>query len=169
LLAVTVAFIFYVKPTRNNISLLQTRLTVLESQIAAQEALKRQSKEIDVSLKSTGAASSVNEAYLYPATMSNSLALVDLQDFVKNGAKANRLEVISSNWGEPIADPKTGQTRLPMTFMVKGAPADLDVFLRKLLYGRRYIKVERATVSRFQEQLLTLNFSLVAFKRDVQP
>jgi hypothetical protein len=155
-----------VKPARENINLLKERLTVLDSQIAAQEVIKRQRKDIDARLKITGAAASANEAYLYSAAQSDSLAMVDLQDFVKSTAISTRLEVQSSIWGEPVDDPKIGLTKIPMTFAVKGLPADLDAFLRKLLYGRRFIKVERATLSKVQDQQLLLNFSMLAFKRD---
>jgi hypothetical protein len=165
LLAITVAFIFYVKPARENINLLQTRLDVLNSQIAAQENIKRQNKNLGGYLKTTGIAASANEGYLYPAAESTSMAMVDLQDFVKNSATANRQEIVASTWGEPVDDPKTGQIRLPMTFTVKGAPSDLDAFLRKLLHDRHFIKIERATVSRYQDQQLMFNFSMVAFKR----
>ena len=166
LLAITVAFILYVKPARENSDLLQTRIALLDSQIAAQQNIRRQRREIDGRLKATGVTASANEGYLYPASKSNSLALVDLQDFVKVAAAACRMEIVSSNWGEATVDPKSGLVRIPMTFMLKGMPGDLDGFLQRLLYGRRFIKVERATISRLQDQQLMVNVSLVAFKRD---
>jgi hypothetical protein len=170
LLAVTVAFVLYVKPARQNIDLLQSKIAVLDSQIASQENIKRQRKGIDGHLKSTGAAAAANESYLYPAAKSNSLALVDLQQFVKGAATASHMEVVTSTWGEPAPDPGTGLIKIPMTFTMKGLPANLDQFLKRLCYGSsRYIKTERATISKFQDQMLLLNISLVAFKRDAKP
>ena len=165
LLAIIVAFIFYVKPARENIDLLRTRITVLDGQIAAQENIRRQRVDISGRLKATGVSTAVNEGYLYPAGESESLALVDLQDFVKGIVVANHMEIVTSTWGEPAPDPKNGLTRIPMTFVVKGVPSGMDAFLRQLLYGRRFIKAERATITRFQDQQLLLNISMVAFKR----
>jgi hypothetical protein len=56
-----------------------------------------------------------------------------------------------------------------MTFTLKGIPVDVDQFLQKLLYGKKFIKIERATVSKYQDQQLLLNLSLVAFKRGATP
>lgn len=167
LLAVTVAFVLYAKPARQNIELMQTKIAVLDSQIAAQENLKRQSKGIDGRLKVTGAAAAANETYLYPASKSNSLTLVELQQFVKGAAQGNHMEVVTSTWGEPAPDPNTGLIKIPMSFTLKGMPADVDQFLKKLCYGSsRYIKTERASITKFQDHVLLLNLSLVAFKRD---
>lgn len=166
ILAITVAFIFYVKPARQNIDLLKTRIAVLDSQIATQENIKKLRREIDGRVKATGAAASANEEFLYPAGKSSSLALVDLQETVKSAAAATHMEVVNSTWGEPVPDEKSGLTRIPMSFMVKGLPADMDQFLQRLLHGKRFIRAERASVTKFQDQLLVLNLSLVAFKRE---
>jgi hypothetical protein len=168
-LMITVAFIFYVKPAREKGEQTRMRLAVIETQIAAQEAIKRGSADFKNRVATTGKTATSNEAYLYPAKTSASLALVDLQDFVKNTATTTKMEITTSNWGEPVVDAATGMTRIPMTFMLKGVPVDLDQFLQKLLYGKKYIKIERATISKFQDQQLYINLSLVAFKRGGTP
>ena len=91
--------------------------------------------------------------------------LADLQDFVKGIAAGHHLVVQNSTWGEPVTDPKGGLTTIPMMFTLRGVPADIDFFLRELLHGRRFIRVERASVTKAQDQL-QLNIALVAFKRD---
>ena len=167
LLVIIVAFVLYVKPAQKNIELMQARSLVLDSQIAAQEAIKGQQKDIDKRLKSTRESISANESYLYPAGKSSSLALVDLQDVVKKGADAHRLEIMTSTWGEPAVDAKSGLVKIPMMITLKGGPSELEAFLLDLLHGRRYIKVDRATISRYQDQQLLVNLSIVAFKQDV--
>jgi len=168
-LVITVAFIFYIKPARERGEQTRMRLAVVESQIAAQEAIKRGSADFNKRVAALGKTATTNEAYIYPAKTSSSLALVDLQDFVKNTATSTKMEITTSTWGEPVADSTTGMTRIPMTFMLKGIPADVDQFLQKLLYGKKFIKIERATISKYQEQQLLLSLSLVAFKRGVSP
>lgn len=168
-LMITVAFIFYIKPAREKSEQTRMRLTVIESQIAAQEAIKGGSDDFRKRVASIGKTATANETYFYTAATSASLDLVDLQDFVKNIAAATKMEIATSTWGEPAADSTSGLTRIPMVFVLKGVPADVDQFLQKLLYGKKYIKIERATISKSQEQLLILNISLVAFKRGVMP
>ncbi|MFA7403356.1 MAG: GspMb/PilO family protein [Pelobacteraceae bacterium] len=168
-LVITVAFIFYIKPARERGEQTKMRLAVVESQIAAQESIKRGSADFKKRVASLGKTATTNEAYIYPAKTSSSLALVDLQDFVKSTATATKMEITTSTWGEPVADSTTGMTRIPMTFMLKGIPADVDQFLQKLLYGKKFIKIERATISKYQDQQLLLSLSLVAFKRGVTP
>lgn len=169
LLALTVAYILYVRPARDNSALLETQLTVLDSQIATQEAVRAKRKEIDSQLKSVAGAAKTNEGFLYPPKQSNSLVMVDLQDMVKTAATATNMQMVSSTWGEPVVDSTTGQTRFPMSFSAKGAPADLDAFLGRLLYARRFIKVERATITKSQDQQLLLTAALTAFKQDGKP
>ncbi|MEI6206357.1 MAG: GspMb/PilO family protein [Desulfuromonadales bacterium] len=168
-LVITAAFIFYIKPAREKGEQTRMRLSVVESQIATQEAIKRGSADFKKRVEATGKTATTNETYLYPSKTSASLALVDLQDFVKSTATATKMEITTSTWGEPVVDGTTGMTRIPMTFMLKGVPADVDQFLQKLLYGNKFIKIERASVSRLQDQLLVLNLSLVAFKRGGTP
>lgn len=163
-LIITAAFIFYVKPARERSEQTKMRLAVAESQIAAQEAIKLGSSDFKKRVASIGKAATSNEAYLYPAKTSVSLALVDLQDTVKSIATTAKMEIVTSTWGEPVNDIATGLTRIPMSFMLRGGPSDLDLFLQKLLYGKKYLKVERATITKFQDQQLTLTISLVAFK-----
>lgn len=169
ILMITTAFIFYIKPAREKGDQTRMRLTVVETQIAAQETIKRDSANFKKRVATTGKTATTNETYIYPAKTSASLALVDLQDFVKNTATATKMEVTTSTWGEPVADTTTGMTRIPMTFMIRGFPADVDQFLQKLLYGKKFIKIERATILKTQEQQLSLNVSLVAFKRGGLP
>jgi hypothetical protein len=166
---ITVAFIFYIKPVREKGELTKVRLAVVEGQIAAQEAIKRGSDDFKRRVATIGKIAATNESYLYSSTTSSSLALVDLQDFVKRMATDAKMEIVTSTWGEPTPDSTTGMIRIPMTFMLKGIPPDLDQFLQKLLYGRKYIKIERATISKYQDQQLFLNLSLVAFKRGAMP
>lgn len=168
-LVITVAFIFYVKPAREKGEQTRMRLAVVESQIAVQEAIKRESADFKKRVTATGKTATINESYIYPAKTSASLALVDLQDLVKSTATATKMEIITSTWGEPAADSATGMTRIPMTFMLKGVPVDVDLFLQKLLYGKKYIKIERATITKVQDQQLMLNLSLIAFKRGGTP
>lgn len=163
-LIVTVAFIFYIVPAREKGDQTRMRLAVIESQIAAQQAIKRESANFKKRVATVGKTASTNDAYVYSAKTSSSLALVDLQDFVKSAAVATNMEVSTSTWGEPVADSATGVTRIPMTFTVAGEPLALDQFLQKLLYGKKYIKIERATITKSQAQKLMLNISLVAFK-----
>ncbi|GAM08224.1 general secretion pathway protein M [Geobacter sp. OR-1] len=169
LLLVTAVFILFVKPARESIELMQTRLTVVESQIAAQKALKAGRSEIERRISSAGTVAEANERYLYPITTSSSMALVDLQDTVRTAATQTRMEIVTSTWGEPVTDPVSGLTRIPMSFVLKGGPAEIDPFLRKLQNGSRFVKVERASVTKFQDQYLTLNLALVAFKRGNAP
>lgn len=164
-LMITAAFIFYVKPAREKGEQVRMKLAIVESQIAAQEAIRRSSGDFRQRVEATGRTASANEAYLYPAKTSASLALVDLQDFVRGVATATKMEIVTSTWGEPAADVTTGITRIPMNFMLRGVPPDVDQFLQKLLYGRKFVKIERATISKYQDQLLVLNLSLVAFKQ----
>jgi len=168
-LVITVAFIFYIKPAREKGEQIRMRLTVVESQIAAQEAIKRGSADFRKRVAMTGKTATANESYIYPAKTSASLALVDLQDFVKSTATATKMEVITSTWGEPVIDAATGMARIPMSFMLRGVPADVDQFFQKLLYGKKFIKIEKATISKYQDQQLLLNLSLVAFKRGGTP
>lgn len=168
-LMITVAFIFYIKPAREKDEQTRMRLAVIETQIAAQETIKRESADFKKRVATTGKTATTNETYVYPAKTSASLALVDLQDFVKSSAAAAKMEIATSTWGEPVADAVTGMTRIPMTFILKGVPAAVDQFLQKLLYGKKYIKIERATITKSQEQQLLLNLSLVAFKRGGLP
>jgi Type II secretion system (T2SS), protein M subtype b len=168
-LLITVAFIFYIRPAREKGDLTRMRLAVIETQIATQESMKRDSASFKTRVAAIGNTSTINEAYIYPAATSASLALVDLQDFVKSTATAAKLEITTSTWGEPVADSSIGMTRIPMSFMLRGLPADVDAFLQKILYGKKFIKVDRASISKFQDQLLVLNLSLVAFKRGVAP
>jgi hypothetical protein len=106
---------------------------------------------------------------MYPVKTSASLALVDLQDFVKTKATTTKMEITTSTWGEPVADVITGLTRIPMTVTLKGIPPDVNMFLQKLLYGEKFIKIERASITKYQDQQLLLNLSLVAFKRGSTP
>lgn len=168
-LMITVAFIFYIKPAREKGEQTKMRLAVIETQIAAQETIKRESADFKKRVATTGKTATTNEAYVYPVKTSASLALVDLQDFVKSTATATKMEIITSTWGEPVADAVTGMTRIPMNFTITGVPADVDQFLQKILFGKKYIKIERATVSKTQVQQLLLNLSLVAFKRGGLP
>lgn len=163
-LMITAAFIFYIKPAREKGEQTKARLAVVETQIATQETIKRGSADFKKRVATIGKTATINEAYFYSAKTSASLALVDLQDFVKSTATATKMEITTSTWGEPIADTATGMIRIPMTFTLKGVPGDVDQFLQKLLYSKKYIKVERATISKYQEQQLLLNLSLVAFK-----
>lgn len=163
-LMITVAFIFYVKPARENTEQIRMRLAVVESQIAAQETIKRGSADFKKTVAKIGKIAISNEAYVYPEKSSSSLALVDLQDFVKSMATATKMEILTSTWGEPVADPATAMTRIPLSITLKGGPADVDQFLQKILYGKKFIKIERATIAKYQEQQLSLNLSLVAFK-----
>jgi hypothetical protein len=166
---ITAAFIFYIKPAREKGEQTRMRLAVVESQIAAQEAIKAGSADFKKRVATTGKTATANETYFYPAKTSATLALVDLQDFVKNTALTTKMEVTTSTWGEPVADGATGMMRIPMTFMLRGVPADVDQFLQKLLYGKKYIRIERATISKYQDQQLVLNLALVAFKRGNTP
>jgi hypothetical protein len=168
-LIITIAFIFYIKPAREKGEQIRMRLAVIESQIASQEAIRKGSGEFKKWVAMIGKTAATNEGYFYPAKTSASLALVDLQDFVKNTANTTKMEITSSTWGEPVADSTTGMIRIPMSFIFKGVPADVDQFLQKLLYGKKYIKIERATVTKYQDQQLLLNVSLVAFKRGGTP
>jgi hypothetical protein len=168
-LLITVVFIFYIKPGREKGEQIKMRLAVIETQIAAQEAIKRGRADFKKRVFTIGKTATTNEAYLYSAKTSASLALVDLQDYVKNTATATKIEIATSTWGEPVVDSSTGMTRIPMSFMFKGIPADIDQFFQKLLYGKKYIKIERAGVSKFQDQQLLLNLSLVAFKQSGTP
>lgn len=164
-LMITVAFIFYVKPAREQAEQTKIKLTVVEAQIAAQDTIKRGSKDFEKKMLVLTKTSTANESYIYSEKTSASLALVDLQDFVKKTATATKMEITTSTWGEPVFDSTTGMSRIPMSFMLKGVPADLEPFLQKLLYGNKYIKIERATVSKYQDQQLLINLSLIAFKR----
>jgi hypothetical protein len=164
-LIITAAFIFYIKPAQEKGEQIRMRLAVVEAQIVAQEAIKKGSTEFKTQVATLGKTAASNESYVYPAKISPSLALVDLQDLLKNIATATRTEIMNSTWGEPAADVATGMTRIPMAVMLKGAPADVDQFLQKLLYGKKFIKIERATISKIQEQQLAVNLSLIAFKR----
>jgi hypothetical protein len=168
-LMITVAFIFYVKPAREKGEQTRLKLLVIESQIAAQEAIKRGSSDFKKRVDAIGKTATANEAYIYPEKTSASLALVDLQDFVKIIANATKLEITTSTWGEPVADTTTGLTRIPMSFMFKGTPEAVDQFLQKLLYGKKYLRIERATITKYQDQQLILNLSLIAFKRGGTP
>lgn len=164
-LMITAAFIFYIKPAREKGEQVRMKLAIVESQIAAQEAIKRSSGDFRKRLEATGRTAATNEAYLYQAKTSASLALVDLQDFVKNIATAKKMEIVSSTWGEPTYDSTADITRIPMNFILRGVPPDVDQFLQKLLYGPKYVKIERASISKFQDQQLVLNLSLLAFKQ----
>jgi Tfp pilus assembly protein PilO len=168
LLVVTVAFIFYVKPATEKNSLLRSQVAVLDSQIAFQKNFRAKSGEIDKRLKASGTAAGQNNGYLFPAGQSESLAMVELQEMVRRLAIAEHLEVVSATWGEPVMDGKNLVTRLPMSFVVKGLPPELDTFLRKLSHGGRFVKIERASIAKQMDQVLQLNFSLVAFRRDDQ-
>lgn len=168
-LIITAAFIFYIKPAREKGEQTRMRLAVVEAQIAAQEAIKGGSSDFKKRLTTTGKTASINEAYLYPAKTSTSLALVDLQDFVKSSAIASKMEITTSTWGEAVPDSVTNMTRIPMTFTLKGVPADVDKFLQKLLYGGKYIRIERASLSKTQDQQLYITLSLVAFKLGSAP
>ena len=169
LLIIAAAFILYVKPTQEKIELLQARTPALDAQITAQENIRRNSAEFGGRVKRIGEQIAGNSSRLYPAETSESLALTDLQDFVKTTATNCKMEITTSTWGEAVADAKSGITRIPMTFTLTGIPADVDQFLKKLLSGRQFIKIERATINRVQDQQLVLTLALVAFKRGMTP
>ncbi len=166
LLVLTVVYVFYLKPQREKSDLLKTKLSVLDSEIAMQNAVKSDHQVIEQSLKKSSAPAAANDSRLYPAGESNSLAMVDFQEFIKKSALTSKLQIITSTWGEQSSDAVTGQTRYPLSMTVKGAPSDIDTFLRTILYGRLHLKIDRASLTKTQDQQLLLNFSLMAFKRD---
>src|ERR1039457_1288779 len=95
-LMITAAFILYIKPAREKGELIRMRLAVTETQITAQEGIKKGSAEFKKQVATLGTTASVNETYIYPAKASASLALVDLQDLIKNAAAATKMEIITS-------------------------------------------------------------------------
>jgi hypothetical protein len=166
LLLLTVLYIFLVKPHAESVSLLNSQIAVLDAQITAQENLKKFKADTEKRVKNIINSSAANEVYFYPAAQSNSVSLVELQDFVKNATKSSNMEFVSSNWGEPFSDQKTGITKLPLSFVVKGSPLDANTFLKNILFAQKLVKIERASITKYQNQQLLLNFSIVAFKPD---
>jgi len=164
LLLTTICYIFFVKPHADDITYLKNKIIVAKNQIAAQETIKSRKNEIEKLIKQGNDSTAINESFFFTSEQSDSIAMVSLQDFVKNAAKNNKIEVLNSNWGVPFNDVKNSIVTLPIIFTVRGYPADVNAFLRILLFSKRFLKVEKTTITRSQDQL-NLNMMVVAFKR----
>ena len=166
LLAVTVWYVFGVKPHAEGLSAIKARIAAVDLQIAGQRDLHTQQAAIERLVNAAMQNAHHNRGLLFDETSSTSLDMVTIQDNVKMLAIETKLEVVSTTWGEPARDQKSPIVRLPITCIMRGTPTDINAFLKQLLYGKRLVKIERASLTRNQGQQLLLNCTIIAFKLD---
>jgi len=164
LLFVILVFITYGEPAKEDMENLKEELLLLNTRISKENDILKKKRKLIEELKRQKEVALKNEKKLFPADVNDSIALGEIQSFVKKIARDSGMDFVSSNWGEPVE--KEGYVKLPISFILRGYPENVDEFLRKLYSYDRLLRIERITIGKFKKEKLVLNFVISAFKME---
>jgi Tfp pilus assembly protein PilO len=155
-------FMKYGEPTKKDIEYLKGELTLLNTKISKESWILKEKRNLMKELKKQEKKAEENRKKLFSSNLNNSIALGKVQNYIKKIAEDSGMDFVSSNWGEPIE--KDRYIKLPISFILRGYPANVDTFLKKLYSWNKLLKIETITIGKFNRQKLVLNFTIFAFK-----
>ncbi|HIE58638.1 MAG TPA: hypothetical protein EYP82_01620 [Hydrogenothermaceae bacterium] len=99
---------------------------------------------------------------MFSAKINDSIALGKIQGFTKEIAKKTGVEVVVSNWGEPVSKGK--YKKLPVSFTIRAYPQQLTLFFDQLYSYDKFLKIDTLTIGKFRKEKLVLSFTIAGYK-----
>ena len=138
-------------------------LRIIDYKIAKERFIKSKTKEIRKIYPKQLKIIKQNNNLLYSPKNRDSFVMGNLQSLLKKIAKRNHIELISINWG--FVENKVNYSILPISFMAKGYPQDIELFIRNIIYNRKkVIRFKILKLTRAKNKLV-VNGVIRAYKK----
>ena len=74
------------------------------------------------------------------------------------------LTIVKINWGEVLK--KQGYKKLPISFVARGTPIQLENLFRKIQNSGKLIKFEQITITKYRKEGLLIDAIVTGFKKE---
>ena len=162
LLLAILIFSLYARPAREAVEKLKDELIFINAKIKREQSILERKKDFLKVIQKQQQRAEVNEKKMFASVVNDSIALGEIQSHIKKIALDIGMDFVSSNWGEPLKKHK--YIKLPISFMLRGYPDEVNEFFKKLSSLEKIFKIERITIGKYKKEKLVLNFSLSGFK-----
>ncbi len=138
-------------------------LKTIDYRIAKEEFIRSKSREIRKIYPKQLRIIKQNNNLLYSSKNRDSFIMGNLQSLLKEAAKKNHIKLINVNWG--FVENKDGYSVLPISFMAKGYPQDIESFIKDIIYnGKKIIRFKIMKLTRAKDNLV-INGVIQSYKR----
>ena len=155
-------FTTYGRDAKRDVEDLKNELSLINAKIAKEKHIIANKDMLIKKIKSQEKVAIQNKKMLFPPNVNDSIAFGKIQSFVKRVVSNLGMDFVSSNWGEPVQ--KEGYLKLPISFIVRCYPEQVDEFLKKMYSYDKLLKIESITIGKFRKEKLVLNLIICGFK-----
>lgn len=162
LLASILIYIGYATDLKQKLENLKDQLLLVNTKIYQNEELIKNKEKILKKINKEIKVANENKKKLFSPNTNDSIDLGNIQSFVKNTALKSGIEVVVSNWGEPIT--KKGYKKLPVSFVIRAYPEQLSQFFNSLYSYEKFLKIDTLTIGKYRNEKLVLSFTIAGYK-----
>ena len=153
LLFFAVALILYIGygiDFKNEVKNDKNKLLLINTKIEKNRYILTQKDKIKKQIQQQLGIDKLNREKLFSESINNSIALGEIQNFVKSVAEKLNIEVVMSNWGEP--ELKNEYKKLPVSFVLRAYPQQLKPFFDKIYSYQKFLKIETFTTGKYKKE-----------------
>jgi len=166
IIASVILYMSYTLDLKQKNKELLEQLLLINTKIYQNNQLLKNKEKILNKIKEQLAIAEKNRKKLFPPSTNDSVALGQIQGFIKNVATKIGIEVVVSNWGEPIL--KERYKKLPVSFTIRAYPQQLALFFDQLYSYDKFLKIDTLTIGKFRKEKLVLTFTVAGYKLERQ-
>ncbi len=157
-------YIFFVKPEIYTTNVYVDKVNGLKLQLQKEKLLRDNRNKVLEVLKKIKNANKKNEDLFFPADIPAASAMNQLQEIIKKNVISSNMELVKITWGQPFKDEKKFYYALPMNFIIRGNPAALGSFFKKIGDSAKLINFKRFTISNYNAKGLLINAYVLGYK-----
>lgn len=141
-----------------------SQINIIRKSIAKESFIAKQEKEIKKNYPIYQKIVMKNEALFFPSNTSLTTDRSKLQQELKKILQRSGLTIVKINWGEVLK--KQGYKKLPISFVARGTPIQLENLFRKIQNSGKLIKFEQITITKYRKEGLLIDAIVTGFKKE---